>query len=63
MSKGRKGGKNSVFPKGKRKLVTVWLYEDDYQALTRIAEEETIPRGTLMRKIFLEGFRVYQENK
>ena len=54
---GRKGGKNNIFPKGKRKLITLWLYEDDYDALTEIAQTETIPRGTLARKLLLEGLR------
>jgi hypothetical protein len=63
MAKGRKGGKNNVFPKGKRKLITLWLYEDDYQLVTEMAQKDTIPRGTLARKLLLEGLHRLQAAK
>ncbi|MGA2262511.1 MAG: hypothetical protein ABSH28_13885 [Acidobacteriota bacterium] len=63
MAKGRKGGKNNVFPKGKRKLITLWLYEDDYRLVTELAQKDTIPRGTLVRKLLLEGLHRLQAAK
>ncbi len=53
----RKGGMSTVFPEGKRYLITVWFYKDDYKKLTKLAERETIARGTLVRKLVLEGLR------
>ncbi len=60
---GRKGGRNSIFPRGKRNIVTIWLYEDDYKALREEAAGELTPMGTIARKAVVDYVRQRQAER
>jgi uncharacterized protein (DUF111 family) len=51
----REGGKNAQFKAGTRKLLTFWLHADEYEELRRIAEEKTVPLGTVVRWMINEA--------
>ena len=63
MPVGRRGGKSSIFPKGKRNLITIWLYEDDYRALREEAADELTPMGSIARRLIVEHIRQRQAKR